>query len=325
MQVVTDFRRQVSVALRELGVQTGQGYLVACSHGPDSLALADAVAGCRRLLGARDVVLVYVDHGLRPGSGDEGRAVEAFARQAGVGSEVRAVQVQPAGKGLEAAARDARYQALEDIATARGLDWILTGHNAGDQAETLVERLLRGTGPRGLAGIFARRGRLLRPLLGIPRVAIEEYLARRRLEPSRDTSNDVPRFLRNRVRHDLMPRLRKENPRIEQALVRLAAAERETADALGWAEDLAWDAAVTVAPGDATLDAVKVASLPSALARAVLRRALLHAAGRGAEVGKPHLDALLDLARGAPGRRLDLPGASATREPGRVCLTRTRV
>src|SRR5262249_34907279 len=147
------------------------------------------------------------------------------------------VDVARAGGGLEDAARRARLAALERIADEVGARWILLGHTASDQAETVLARLLRGAGPVGLAGIPAARGRVLRPLLAVSRAEVLAYVEERGLAPARDPMNEDRAFLRSRVRHDLLPLLRRENPNLDEALNRTARAMREVSEALDWAAD----------------------------------------------------------------------------------------
>lgn len=161
----------------------------AVSGGADSLALLVLAveAGC-------DVTAVHVDHGLRPGSAAEAAVVAAAAERFGAGFRSESVRVEP-GPNLEARARDARYAVLPP--------GVLTGHTADDQAETMLINLLRGAGVAGLAGIRQER----RPLLGLRRAETAELCRVVGLEPVDDPTNRDARFLRNRVRHELLPLL----------------------------------------------------------------------------------------------------------------------
>src|SRR5262249_30012577 len=136
---VTEVRKKVTAMLGQ--VEPGR-LVVGCSNGPDSLVLADAVLASR----ATDTTLVYVDHRLRPDAGAEGAAVAAFAAARGAAATIVPIAVVRAGRGLEDAAREARHAALAAAADAAGARWILLGHTASDQAETMLARLLRGTG-----------------------------------------------------------------------------------------------------------------------------------------------------------------------------------
>jgi tRNA(Ile)-lysidine synthase len=198
-------------------------YGVACSGGADSIALADATI---RAAGARHVVVLAIDHGLTPAGGAAAAAAAAWARGQGAGGVVRRVDVVRRGS-LEAAARAARYAALEALADELGLACVLTGHTARDQAETVVLRLLRGTGPAGLAAIPIQRGRFVRPFLALDRAAIERYVAARALPAWDDPMNADRTIARVRVRHEILPALRRENPRLDAALVRLARSATE--------------------------------------------------------------------------------------------------
>jgi tRNA(Ile)-lysidine synthetase-like protein len=159
---------------------------------------------------------------------------------------------------------------------------------------------------RGLAGIAPRRGRFLRPLLDVPRAVILGYVAERGLEPVSDPMNDDRSFLRARLRHDILPVLRRENPRVDAALCRTARALRETADALAWATARA-DA--DLGPGP-SISATALAALPAAIAKRILcERA-------GAALEGRHLDAAWALVRGRSrgSSELHLPGFILRRE-----------
>lgn len=244
----------VERAFAQAGVPGDARLAVACSHGPDSLALAHALV-------PRRPTLVYVDHGLRPEAREEARRVEAFAAARGLPSRV--LRVKPRGKS-EDALRAARYAALDTVEA----DWIALGHTASDQAETVISRLIRGTGIVGLAAIPAVRGRYIRPLLGVTRADVLAYCRAHALEPSHDASNDGDAYLRNRVRHAILPALRRENPRVDEALVRVAQMSAEIKDALDWAAERA-RAEVTKPSGH--LDAPALARLPRAVARRLLQ------------------------------------------------------
>ncbi len=168
--------------------EPGTGLTCGVSGGADSLALLvlAVAAGCV-------VTAVHVDHGLRPGSHTEADVVSAAARRFGAGSRCERVEVED-GPNLEARARDARRRVLGPTAA--------TGHTADDQAETVLANLLRGAGVTGLA---AMRAGPTHPLLALRRSETEALCGRLGLMPVQDPSNDDPRFVRNRVRHELLP------------------------------------------------------------------------------------------------------------------------
>ena len=239
----------------------GSRVLVAVSGGPDSMALLAGLWELSGRLGLTLEVAV-VDHGLRAEAAREGDLVAerasalglqfhrlrvdvGAARAAAVGGgagrtrggaaadapnggpegagAAGADAVPGARGGLQEVARRLRLEALEGLARARRLGAVALGHNANDQSETVLFRLLRGTGVEGLAGIPYRRGCLARPLLDVSRAQILEYLRLRSLPFAEDPSNRDLRFARARIRHHILPMLRHENPRIDEALQRLAA------------------------------------------------------------------------------------------------------
>ncbi|MFO0726762.1 MAG: tRNA lysidine(34) synthetase TilS [Myxococcota bacterium] len=194
----------LSAVERALGAageaRTGEGrVLVACSGGRDSAVLADAVA---RILGARRVILGHVDHAVRPGSAEDARFVEAIA--AGLGAAAL-TEVLPPGSDDEARLRELRYQALERMRVIARASLILTAHTADDQAETVLFGLLRSTHPASLRGIRRRNGHLLRPLLSVSRAEVGRYARAESVKYREDPTNLEPRYLRNRIRKELLP------------------------------------------------------------------------------------------------------------------------
>lgn len=202
--------------------------LVACSGGPDSLALAAAVALTGRRAGA-----VVVDHGLQEGSGDVARRAGEQCRTMGLDPvSVRRVDVIGGG-GPEAAARSARLAALAQEAEATGASAVLLAHTRDDQAETVLLGLARGSGTRSLAGMPAVRGLWRRPLLGIARSDVHAALAETGLTAWHDPHNLDPAFLRSRVRHEALAVLTEVlGPGVVAALARTAQLARQDADAL---------------------------------------------------------------------------------------------
>jgi tRNA(Ile)-lysidine synthase len=183
----------------------GATVLVACSGGPDSMALAAATAFVAPRLGLRPG-LVTVDHGLQPGSGSQSQTVAAWAAAGFDPVLVTAVEVNGPG-GPEAAARDARYEALASGAASCGAATVLLGHTRDDQAETVLLALARGAGPRGMSGMPSRRGLFRRPLLDVSRSDTRKACAALGLTVWEDPHNSDPAYARARVRSDLLPAL----------------------------------------------------------------------------------------------------------------------
>jgi len=236
--------------------------VVACSGGPDSLAL---------LIIAADADLqptaVHVDHGLRPESASEADVVRNAARR--LGAESRCVQVDvTAGGNLEARARDERYAALEAVRSELGATAVLVAHTADDQAETVLLNLLRGSGASGLAGMPARRGHVVRPLLGMRRAEVHAVCAARGIAPVIDPSNEDRVHRRNWVRLDALPALCEGAQRdLVPVLNRQAAVLRAEADLM----DQLADALLADAGGDAP-SVRALADAHPALARRAVRR-----------------------------------------------------
>lgn len=206
--------------LGECTVPRGSSLLVAVSGGPDSMALLHALG----LLAPKLRLSLFacgIDHGLRPEAGAELDLAEALARELGVGFERVRLSVA-AGSNLQARARDARYEALEGVRDARRIDAIATAHHADDRAETVLLRLLRGAPAGGLAVLPARDGNRVRPLVRARRADAIAHLERHGVGFARDPSNHDARFLRVRVRQELLPLLAELSPRIVAHLCSLA-------------------------------------------------------------------------------------------------------
>lgn len=279
----------------------GQRVLVAASGGPDSTALLALLVELAPALGI-EVIAAHLNHQLR---GAEAQADAQFVAELCTRFGVRlvsAVTPEFTTRGnLEARARQDRYEFLRRAAAEEGAAAIATGHTLDDQAETVLLRLLRGAGSRGLAGILPVAGGLIvRPLLDCSRQLVHGYLAERGLGFCSDSSNDDRSFTRNRIRHDLLPVIEQINPAYRQTLARTAKIARaESALIDRYAKQL--------------LDSAGELSLPSlqghdSLAPAVLRAWLERERGSLVGITARHLVALSELARSrSPSGVLELP------------------
>jgi tRNA(Ile)-lysidine synthase len=212
----------------------GETVLTAVSGGADSVALLDVLAQLRRDW-SLSLHAIHVHHGLRPEADADADFVRALCARMNVPLHVERVVVkeEPPWEGLEAEARRARHAAFRAVARRIGAQRVATAHTADDQAETVLMRLLEGAGPRGLAGIAPVRDALIRPLLGVRRTTIEGHLRARGLPWIEDPSNRDPRFLRNRLRHEVLPFLGQAvDPSIVDRLCRSAALVRAMVDDL---------------------------------------------------------------------------------------------
>jgi tRNA(Ile)-lysidine synthase len=302
------------------GSAPGDLVLAACSGGPDSLALAAALAFVAPRAGLR-AGAVTVDHGLQEGSADRAAAVAAVLSGLGL-DPVRAVAVTVDGAGgPEAAARTARYAALEAAAADLGATAVLLGHTLDDQAETVLLGLARGSGARSLAGMPPRRGVFLRPLLGLRRQVTADACAALDLAPWTDPHNADRRFARVRVRLDALPALEAAlGPGVTEALARTADQLRDDAEVL---EKIA-SSRRTADPD--LMSAAALAELPGAVRSRVLRSAALAAGCPATALTSAHVTRIEELVTDWRGQRwIDLPGGvRATRRSGQVHFELTK-
>jgi len=308
--------RRVAAAVRgKRLIRAGDRVLVAVSGGPDSVCLLTALHEMRErsLIPKIELRIAHVNYGLR---GDESEGDEAFVRDlaARLGAPVHCERVRlmpkPGGT-LQSRARDARYALFARLLREHGMSAVATGHTADDQAETVLLWLVRGAGTAGLAGIpLKREGGIIRPLLGVTRQQVLEYLAFSGMPYRSDSSNRSLRYRRNRIRHEVLPVLRALNPNIVEALARGADILSADAEVLSGIECEQWRAvAKESAFGRVVLDGERMASQPLGLQRRLLRRALDVVRGGSAGLTFRHVSDILErVVGGMHGAGLNLPG-----------------
>jgi tRNA(Ile)-lysidine synthase len=296
-------------------VERGQRVLVAVSGGPDSMAMLDVLA---RLA----LEVASVDHGLREAAREEMALVERRAGELALRFHGLRVDLAP-GASLQAGARAARYDALRALARELGAARIAVGHTRDDQAETVVSRLLRGAGVRGLAGIAPRRADgVIRPLIDATRRDVVAWLEGHALSSATDPSNRDPRFQRTRVRDRILPTLAVESPAISAHLAAIADDARAL-HALARSEAvrllaIARRPDVAIADGASGLDSAVVGRAPVAVRRAAL--ALWASELTERPMRRAHLDALMDAHQGRGEARL--PGGWVVRQDGSLLVAR---
>jgi tRNA(Ile)-lysidine synthase len=301
---------------RHAMLRGGETVLVAVSGGSDSVALLHVLRELAPTFGLTLHVL-HVDHGLRAESPRDAEFVRALGGRLGVPVDVERVTIGPGS--VEAAARDARYAALEAWADRLGAHRIAIGHSADDQAETVLMRLLAGAGVRGLAGIPPRRGRVIRPLIETRRQALRDALVAAGLDWVEDETNRDPRFLRNRIRHELLPLLAASYATdVVPSLARAARRARETVDALDGAATDALERLATVEPGALTLPRGPLAMLPPPLAAETLRQAAARLGSRAPLRAWAHRELQRVLAPVPPRRPFCLGGVTVEVSGDRV-------
>ena len=318
---IADVRRAVRESWMRHGVASGDRVLVACSGGDDSLALAAASV----FEGARIGVLVgavIVEHGLQPETKAVAEATAKTLTELGA-SPVVVRSVKVAAKksgGPEAAARAARYAALDAAAEEFDAKFVMLAHTLNDQAETVLLGLARGSGNRSLNGMAEVNGRYLRPLLAIERVTTVAFCEDSGLTPWQDPQNSDSKFARVRARHNVMPILEAElGPGIAQSLARTAEQLREDETALAELAEVffAQFASTKSTSIDIALDAFK--SAPLAVRHRVVAKALqILQAPEFARVHIRAIDALVDDWHGQ--KPLTLPGVRVERTATHIVL-----
>lgn len=305
-------------------IRPGMRVLVALSGGPDSVALTHLF---RVLHDSGELVfagLGHLNHGLRDGAGEDAAFCASLARSVGVpfesGAEDVAALAASHGQSIETAAHDARYAFLTAASTRLGADRIALGHSLDDQAETVLLRLIRGAGSRGLAGMHPRHGRFIRPLLETRRDALRGFLAERGLPFREDPSNLDRTIPRNRIRSELLPLLAREfNPRIVHALGQQAELAREEWDWIDTNAGQLFRSAVTGHSPEWQLELEPLQQAHPAVTRAAVRQLMEQAAGRRA-ITLQHVTAALALCGVGASGAADFPGQRWERRGRHVVL-----
>jgi tRNA(Ile)-lysidine synthase len=329
----------------------GEWVVVAVSGGPDSVALLHAL---RAYAPERALALhvAHLDHLLRAESAQDAAYVHHLATTWDLPVTLAARDVatlaRQLGRGIEDAARLARYAFLARVAARIGAATVVAAHTADDQAETVLMNVLRGTGLGGLVGMrpvgaYPVAGdeiaaledveppagvwppRLVRPFLAVDGTDIQAYLAGHNLKARDDASNRDLRFLRNRVRHELLPALEAVNPRVREALRRLSASAADDLAYLTAAADTAWPTLVHEEGARLVVDLAAWQGQAPALQRRILRRMADCLSGPGREFGAESVAAALAAIAAGPGARRSLPGGLQLEvRPGDFALMLTR-
>jgi tRNA(Ile)-lysidine synthase len=323
LQVLRTIRRYAML-------RRGDHVLVAASGGADSMALLH----CLHDMAARldlTLTVAHFNHGIRGTESDEDAAfVRAASATLGWAFVCECTDIKAgaaaAKKNLEEAAREARYVFLFRAAESAGANRIATGHNLNDQAETILLRLLRGSGPGGLEGIHpVIANKLIRPLIECSRARILDFLTRRGATFREDSSNRDIRFQRNRIRHELIPYLEEHfNPRLAETLVREASLAHAAYDFLEEHALPQFEKMRTQAADGIALPASALAGLHPALRHQVARHAVREVLGSLRGIGTIHIEDILKLcAPGQSGHRIELPrGLGARRDLDKLELYR---
>lgn len=317
--------------IKEYGmIKDGDGIVTGVSGGPDSTALLHLLYRFKGRYNLR-LVCAHLNHKFRPGDAEEdAKYVENFCRERDIPCVIETVDVprMAALEGLspEQAGRKARYGLFNRVMREQGFNRITVAHNLDDQVETVLMRLIRGSGVSGLAGIKPVRGSIIRPLLEVPRSLIEEYCAKNGLRPVTDKTNFMPVYFRNRIRLELLPYLRdKYNNNIDRAILDMANILREEDDCLsGMAAKKFQDLVSGIGTDRLEFCLKDLSALHTALRRRVLRKGIEHLLGDVDNLELTHIRQVFNLLEaGKTGKRLNLPrGLVAGVEYGRFFLAR---
>ncbi|MFA5078915.1 MAG: tRNA lysidine(34) synthetase TilS [Dehalococcoidia bacterium] len=332
----TALEKRIGGFIREYGlISGGEKVLVAVSGGPDSVCMLHVLNNLKEMLDIQ-LHVAHLDHSLRDESGADAQYVANLASSLGIPVTVEKSDVAEWKSSrkisLEEAAREVRYRFLEGTARQTGAKRVAIGHTRDDQAETTLMHILRGSGIQGLRGLrpaahipYGDRDDgiwIIRPLLEINRGEVEAYCAAVSLQPRKDETNDQMRFLRNRIRAELLPLLRQYNADIDSALLRLADLAGEDTDFIDEQAVAVCNSLVTDEGRITCLDSGKLRGLPLALQRRVFRTMIERACGSLRDIESVHIDALVRLLFSSTGRSVYLPGGTVvTNERNRMVVT----
>jgi tRNA(Ile)-lysidine synthase len=308
-----DLINKAATAVKKYSMLSGgEKILTALSGGPDSVCLLYVLYNMKDKF-ALDLHAIYIDHGLRPGETDmETAFCQNMCEKLSIPFVTRSVDVKTHARGqkmnVQEAARQLRYKVFDEVSHEIGAGKIALGHTADDQAETLLMRLFRGSGPTGLSGIPPVRKNIIRPLIEIERKEIEKFLDDRKIDFIIDSSNKKKDYLRNKIRLSLIPMLREFNPDIIRTLSKTASIFR---DEEKYFEILATKTLMKLisrkTDSHVELFLIPFESMETVLIRRVLRRIIDETKGlRG--ISFVHIEDIIGLIkRGKPGDRIYLP------------------
>jgi tRNA(Ile)-lysidine synthase len=300
-------------------IQTGQKVLVAVSGGPDSVCLLHILFKLQKELQI-SLHIAHLDHALR-GAESEGdaRYVASLAQKLCIPVTLAKKDVEAYQKthrlSLEEAAREVRYYFLAETAQAVGAEITATGHTLNDQSETILLHIIRGSGTRGLRGLQPRQAllfqdqnlQIIRPFLTVRHEETVAYCSLHRLSPRTDSTNQSTAFLRNRIRHELLPLLTGYNAGIEDSLLRFSSIAADDLDFLESEGEKAWLRTVHREQGALVFKKTTFLTLAPALQRQILRKAIECLLGTLKDIETRHIEEILDSLTKPAGRCIDLP------------------
>jgi tRNA(Ile)-lysidine synthase len=305
--------------------------LVAVSGGPDSMALLSILHGLSQELKFR-LAVAHFDHQIRDTGAEERQLVDNFAKSLAIpvysgSADVRG-QAAASGDTLEEAARKARYEFLTKVASETKARRIATGHTKDDQAETVLMRIIHGTGIRGLAGIPTRRGRIIRPLLCLSREETRSYCESLGISCVSDSTNEDTAILRNRIRLELLPLLESSyHNGVEESLLRLAKNAQEMISSIrARTNPLIEQNLRSLSPHEWTMNVARVATLDDTSIVVLFGDVFATSLGCDMDFTRVHYEQLTHLVKDSrgSGKMLSLPGLTIKKEYENLILTKAK-
>lgn len=318
---MVEFTQNIRRILTDAGVSSGTCLLIGCSGGPDSVSLLDALHLVAPDLGI-ELAVASFNHGLRAEAAEEVEGVESLARERSLPfySGCPKPRDRTGERTDQAWAREVRLAFLREAKEKSGADLIALAHTADDQAETVLMRLIRGSGLRGLTGMGVINGDIVRPLLETRRKDILAYLEARSLSFVNDPSNLNPKYFRVRVRQTLLPLLAQENPRIVESLCRLAQSLQADLEILKAGAGFELERLARRADRAFIFDRQAFLDLPRGMAARLVREAYCKIKGDRRRLDKDHVEAVLALAESGSGEAHLPAGFKALATPGELIL-----
>jgi tRNA(Ile)-lysidine synthase len=321
---MSSFAKKVKSAILEL-IAPGDKVLVAVSGGADSLALLYLLKQFSKELGY-ELFVAHLNHLARGKESDEDASfVEKEANKLSLPVFIDTIDVKKSGlkSSFQESARTLRYQFMEDVLISIKGNKIAFGHTADDRIETVLMNLFRGTGLRGLAGIPEVRGHVVRPILRFTRSEIEGFLDRQNLIYRTDSSNNETRYLRNKVRHEVIPFLKTFNPDISGNLLGLSEIARGEEDWMSEKTGELYSQLVTPENGNLCFEITEFENQPLAMKKRLIRESFYQVNGSLREITALHVQQVLNLfSRARVGCWLKLPGnVRVVCDYDRVCFS----
>lgn len=284
--------------------------LLGVSGGPDSMALLFTLSLLKKELDF-SIVVCYVDHKLRPESKDEAVFVSQIAQKLGLPFVLKELDIDKTRRqgSLEEVARVARYKALEEARIENNGNKIATAHHLDDQVETVLMRIIRGTSIKGLGGIPIRNGNIIRPLMCVWREEILDFCKENDISYVIDSSNLSTTFTRNKIRLELLPKLTEYNPRVKEAILRIAIQAEELDQFLSYLEKNLLDK-YKVSNQEFYVPIGDIDTLPSLLKRRIFMKILIDISPKPNEIREESYKMIEYLIESSTGKRLDLPGGA---------------